>query len=62
MCQPTGVVGALRNHATFSPNEKLSKALPRALFLCLDKDFYALEMQKTQEVRAKGVFSVLLSR
>ncbi len=48
MCQPTGVVGALRNHATFSPNEKLSKALLRALFLRLDKDFYPLEMQKTQ--------------
>jgi hypothetical protein len=47
MCQPTGVVGALRNHATFSPNENLSKALPRALFLRLDKDFYPLEMQKT---------------
>jgi len=49
MCQPTGVVGALRHHATFSPNEKLSKALPRALFLRLDKDFYPLEMQKTQK-------------
>jgi hypothetical protein len=30
-------------------NEKLSKALPRALFLRLDKDFYPLEMQKTHK-------------
>jgi hypothetical protein len=49
MYQPTVVVGALRNHATFSPNEKLSKPLPSALFLHLDKDFYPLEMQKIQK-------------
>jgi len=47
MCQPTVVVGALRNHATFSPNEKLSKPLPSATFSRCGRIFYPLEMQKT---------------
>src|SRR4051812_14702669 len=47
MCQPTVVVGAWRNHATFSRNEKLSEPLPSATFSHCGRIFYPLEMQKT---------------
>jgi hypothetical protein len=51
------VVGALRNHATFSRNEKLSNPLPSATFSHCGRIFYPLEMQKTQKKRGSELLS-----